>query len=284
MTSTSRVFYVYGVSRPSVDLAHAPTGIDDTPLELQREGELAALVSGLDAARYEATAVERATEDLEWLASRAVAHDQVLTWASDRGPIVPFPMFSLFSSERAVCEMLRDRKKQLDDALRRASEGREYVLRLYRVDKELSEVATEFSPHLRELERAVRDAKPGQGYLLQRKLDAQRKIELRSIGQQIAREVFDTLTPLAVEQGARETDTRRGVKSTAPSDDVARHALVLDAAFLVASDALDRFRAALTPLMERHHQRGFRFEFTGPWPPYHFVQSPAGSEGADRVS
>ena len=52
--------------------------------------------------------------------------------------------------------------------------------------------------------------------------------------------------------------------------------MVLNAAFLVAPDRLNAFQQTLTSLVERHGAHGFRFDFTGPWPPYHF----AGANGA----
>ena len=42
-----------------------------------------------------------------------MAHDRVLTWASDRGAVVPLPMFSLFSGADAVRAMLDARSGQL---------------------------------------------------------------------------------------------------------------------------------------------------------------------------
>ena len=51
---------------------------------------------------------------------------------------------------------------------------------------------------------------------------------------------------------------------------------VLNASFLLARAKVDEFRRALTRLVEEYESRGFRFEFTGPWPPYHFVQESSG--------
>jgi len=47
--------------------------------------------------------------------------------------------------------------------------------------------------------------------------------------------------------------------------------MVLNAAFLVSPVALEPFQRMLTELVERHGPHGLRFDFTGPWPPYHFV-------------
>jgi hypothetical protein len=271
MAESRNVWYVYGIVSAEEIFAHAPSGLDDAPVEPLVDAGMVAVASRLDGNDYAAERVERGTADMEWLAPRAMAHDRVLTWASDHGAVVPLPMFSLFSSDAAVRSMLRSRSEQLRTALARASEGREYALRVYRLDDELRAVASQLSPRLAELEQAAAAASPGQRYLLERKLENERKTELRSIGATIAREILTTLRPIA-------TDTVEGRLLPKPASGSTENPLVLDAAFLIPSERLESFRHALTSLVERHGSRGFRFDFTGPWPPYHFVQPPAPSD------
>jgi len=265
MPSPSDIWYVYGVVPREFDLDRAPGGLDDASLELCEAGEVAAIVSRLDGREYAPSAVEQSTENVEWLAPRAVAHDRVLTWASDHGPLVPLPIFSLFSGAPAVQGMLRERRAQLESALRRAASGREYALRVYRIDSELTKAAPELSPRLAELQDAAAAASPGQRYLLERKLDVERKNELHSIGSRIAREVVDRLRPLSIDTSESRI-APRGARSTADA------ALILDAAFLVEPQGLEKFQRELSAIVERHQAHGFRFDFTGPWPLYHFVQ------------
>jgi len=266
MTTAARsVLYVYGIVPPLFELGRAPDGVEDAALRLVDGGTASAIVSDLDAERYSPAAVERATEDVEWLAPRAVAHDRVLTWASDRGPVVPLPMFSFFSSDDAVRAMLDSRRGELTAALERAAQGREYTLRIYRVDEELATVAVELSPRLAELQRSADAASPGQKYLLLRKLETERKDEVRTIAQRIAREVLASLSGLSLGVQEDRAPRRDGGSAT-------ELALVLDAAFLVAPNGFDAFQHELTNVVARHNGRGFRFDFTGPWPPYHFVQ------------
>jgi hypothetical protein len=265
MSASTEFWYVYGVAPATSDLSRAPQGLDDAPLELCVDDELAAVTSRVDGERYSPDAVERATEDVEWLAPRAVAHDRVLTWLSDHGPVVPLPIFSLFSTTKAVQRMLHDRRAELDVALRRVAKGREYALRLYRIDTELATIATELSPRLAQLQENAAAASPGQRYLLERKLDAERKNELHGIGSRIARTVMSALQPAAIEIAETRIAQRAGRTA-------AEGTLILDAAFLVAPSSLEEFQRTLTELVTLHSGRGFRFDFTGPWPPYHFVQ------------
>ena len=285
----SSVWYVYGIVDARLDLQGAPAGIDETPVALEpgegAEARMAALVSALDAERYDAAALERDTADVAWLSPRAMAHDRVLTWASDRGAVVPLPMFSaMFSGPNAVRTMLRDRSESIAAALDRAASGREYILRMHRADAELLAHITELSPRLAEMQRTAAEASPGQRYLLERKLDAERKRELRSVARRVAREVYDTLTESAVAATRTDTEKTAARAQTHAAGESATDAvtLTLDAAFLVASKEWPAFQRTLSELIERYRSRGFRFDFSGPWPPYHFVASSQDNDADDR--
>jgi hypothetical protein len=261
-----RIWYVYGVTSGDATLVAPPPGIDDAPIDLERMGELAALVSALPASTYDAGALEERVADLDWLGPRAIAHDRVLSWASDRGAIVPFPMLTLFSDGAAVRGMLGERRETLLSGLRRAGAGREYALRVYRVDAELLRHLPELSPRLQELERAASAASPGQRYLLERKLEAERKAELRLVSQRVAGETYEALAACA-------EDAARSPIPQTPTD-AASGIMILDAAFLVAPTRFDSFQQRLSDIVAQRDSQGFRFDFTGPWPPYHFVGEP----------
>jgi hypothetical protein len=265
MSMAERIIYVYGIVPASLTLERAPAGLDDGRLELVRHDEIAALISHLDAAAYPAEVVEANVGDVAWVGPRAVAHDQVLTWASEAGAVIPLPMFALYREPNALETMLRERAERLRDTLRRVEGAREYAVRVFRLDDVLAARVSELSPMLAELERAAKAASPGQRYLLERKAESERSGEIRRIASAVARESFDALRSLASD-GAREA---------IPQRDGERGTAVLNAFFLVPNDAVDAFRRELTALVSRHEPNGFRFEFTGPWPPYHFVRDAA---------
>jgi hypothetical protein len=263
------IYYVYGVTPPALDLTQAPEGLDGAAVGLEAEGALGALVSRLDPSAYAPAAVEARTSDVEWLGPRAVVHDRVLTWASDQGPVAPFPMFSaMFRDAAGVRAMLRDRAAELHDALTVAAKGREYGLRIYRDDATLLRAVATLSPRLAELQRDAAAASPGQRYLLERKLEAERKAVSRRVSDETARDAYETLATHAV----------AAHRIPMPRDATERAALTLNAVFLVAPESYTTFRAALSELAARLEPSGFRFEFSGPWPPYHFMES--ASDGA----
>ena len=244
-------------------MTSAPSGIDDADVSIERHAGVAALVSVLDDPAYAPASIETNSGDVEWLSPRAIAHDRVLTWASDHSAVVPLPMFSLFSGKDALHHMLSERSSQLAATLARVGRGREYALRVYRVDAEMLAATASLSPRLAAMASNAASASPGQRYLLERKLDGERKTEMRAVTQQLVEEIIGSLAPHAV------SSARSPIPKTADTD--ARGTMVLNAAFLVAPGSLEAFQRTLTALLEKHGPHGLRFDFTGPWPPYHFV-------------
>ena len=274
MTTTTpppiALWYVYGIVPAGLTAASLPNGLDDAAVSLERDGGVAALVSRLDASGYAPDVIERNSADGEWRSPRAVAHDRVLTWASDHGAVVPLPMFSVFSGPDAVRSMLRDRAPQLTSALERVGRGREYALRVYRIDSELLDVIATLSPRLEQLASSAASASPGQRYLLERKLEGQKRAELRAVTQDVVEEIVSELSTNAI-----ETVRSPIPRMTEAEQAAGRGTMVLNGAFLVAPERLEAFQKTLTALIGRRGSQGFRFDFTGPWPPYHFANESA---------
>ncbi len=88
--------------------------------------------------------------------------------------------------------------------------------------------------------------------------------------------------------GAREYTVRAYVRSSELqahlreySDDFASLEAEAAAAspgqrYLLERDQLVEFRRVLTEFVKKYQPSGFSFDFTGPWPPYHFVGGRAG--------
>ena len=264
------IWYVYGIVSSEMPETTLPVGLDDTGVALERHDRIAALVSVLESDQYAPAALEMNSGDVEWLSPRAVAHDRVLTWASDRGggAVVPLPMFSLFSGQQAVRAMLRERASQLASTLARVAKGREYALRVYRVDAELLGAIASLTPRLKEMAKTAESASPGQRYLLERKLDGEKKVELRSLSQKIVEDIVNELRPHTL------SVVRSPIPRVVEAETATRGTMVLNVAFLVAPEQFEALQRTLTSLVAVHGAHGFRFDFTGPWPPYHFVNEP----------
>ena len=268
----TRVLYAYGFVRGDFDVARAPSGLDDAPVELGPDkGDVRALVSRLPGAEYAADALERNSGDVAWLSPRAMAHDRVLTWAQEHGGVIPLPMFTLWGSDAALARAIGKRGAELKRVFKRVNGADEFGVRVHRREADMLKTIDDLDPDLAKLRAEAHAASPGQRYLLERKMADQSKLAVRAASQRLSRQVFDALKPIARQSIALPLVPEQGGRASEAT-------LVLNGAFLVDRDRLDEFREALGTHVRAYQPRGLTFDFSGPWPPYNFVaneKSPA---------
>jgi hypothetical protein len=240
-------------------------GVEGGAVRLVAAGGLAAAVSEVPDAGYAEDALNARLEDLAWVGERGLAHEGVLDWFAERGPVVPSSLFSLHADEDRLRERLEAGSERFLATLARLRGRREWGVKLWREDQGLAAHLEELSPPLRDLSRQVEEAPPGRAFLLSRKRDTLRTEELRRIAARVGHTVYAGLAERSAE----------AVSLPVPTPHDAPRVLALHAAFLVDDGALSDFQRRLGELAGEFQPYGFDFEFTGPWPPYHFAETDA---------
>jgi hypothetical protein len=264
--SAGMLLYAYGVvptegARPPASLR----GLDDEGVRVVESGDLAAIVSEVTSATYGEEALEAQMADVAWVGARGVAHERVLTWFGDRGPVVPFSPFSLHRDEDALRARLDERRDALRAALERVRGRREWGIRVWRDESRFAEHLDTASESLRQLATEIESASSGRRFLLNRKMAALRDEEARRLSHQAARAIYAQLSEHADESRALPLPAVAG----------RTRSLSLHAAFLVSEDGYPTFERAVQELAAKYTAAGFDWEFTGPWPPYHFTSGDA---------
>lgn len=258
--------YLYGVVSPDAPEPAADLrGLEEQPVRLLRTEGAAAVISNVPAAEYSEDALEAHTRNLPWMGQRGLAHERVLTWFVDRGAVVPLAPFSLHRSEDRVRARLREEADRFRSALLRLRDAREWGVKVWRHDATLAEHIVQFSPRLQALAEQIETAPPGRQFLLGKKLDAARVEEVRTVARDLVRQVYRELGAHA--EGA--------VALPLPATPAEDRILALHAAFLVRDAAFEAFQTCLSEAAHVHREAGLEFEFTGPWPPYHFANADA---------
>jgi Gas vesicle synthesis protein GvpL/GvpF len=172
-------------------------------------------------------------------------------------------MWTLFSDAKGVISMLSKRMNELQRTFERIRDGREFIVRVYVQAAVLKGHLAEHSDELTSLQAQAANATPGQKYLLERKIENLRRDAGRDLTGKVANEIHDALSGAAM-----ETVREQPVNSGAPRE---QGRAILNASFLVAPARVVDFQRELTTMVNKYEPSGFKFDFTGPWPPYHFV-------------
>jgi hypothetical protein len=219
-----------------------------SPRVVSLDGDVGLIVADVPASIYAPASIEPRLGDLDWVSAAGAAHHGVVDALAEAGiTVLPFRLFTLFSTEQKAVATLRDSRGALAHAFDRVRGKQEWVLRIGVPD-----------PSRMSAEREPLSARDSGTNFLQTKADARRQAASRAARvREYATAVFAALEQLA------EASKTRPVESGGT--------LILDAAFLVSASQVEAMHAALTQRAEQLLKDGCPVSLTGPWPPYSFA-------------
>jgi hypothetical protein len=214
---------------------------------------VAAITSEVGLAEFGEEAIEANLHDPAWLEAKVRAHEAVLETAVVRSTLVPLRFGTIYRSEDQVRTMLREH--DFVPALDRLRGTVELGVKAF-VDVE------EFDRRHGGTEEDT--AEGGRAYLLRKQRDRRLLEERGRFGAACAEATHERLTQAAVESRANALQRPEVSGSDA--------AMILNGAYLVRTDDTEAFRATLAELASAYKADGVRYDLTGPWPPFNFVE------------
>jgi hypothetical protein len=252
-------WYVYGVvptAEASAAIFEGVEGVAGGSVALVDGGRLAAIATEVPLSDFGEEPIAANLRNPDWLEGRVRAHETVLAAALGAVPVVPFRFGTIYRGEDHVREMLSAHER-LTEALDRVRGRVELGVKGF-----LAATPVEAEPTT-----ADQEASAGRRYL-EEKQRARRLAEERdALKAQWAEESHERLAGAA--EGARANPLQ-------PREVSGRDAeMFLNGAYLVAIEREPEFRDVLVELDAAFGPSGARYDLTGPWPPYNFVEDPA---------
>ena len=200
---------------------------------------------------YGSASIQENFQNLDWVSSRAMAHEAVVEHFGRTGTVVPMKLFTLFAGDDRALEHVRSERGRLDRILDRIAGCQEWGVLVRFDEMKAKEVAAE------EARRGSGAQSAGTAFLLRKKMEqeASRTLLARLRGEMD--EVFSDLQGQAAEARRREP--------VSPSP------LLLDGAFLVRSEQAAGFEKVVDRWAKRLSEQACEVTLTGPWAPYNFI-------------
>ena len=256
---TAALTYVYCLvadrKRPSA--AKRPKGLAGLgALRLLQVDERALwlVVSDAPAQRYGERAVNQGLRDLDWVSRAAVAHEAVVESFLSASAVLPMKLFTIFTSDERAIEHVRAERRRIAAVVKRVANHQEWGVRVV-LDRDRAAAA---APK----KKAAAAPRSGAAYLSQKKAQ-------RDAGKELAANAREAVAGLYDRLAAKSRLARRRTAAELP---VQGGALLLDAAFLVPRARAASFQALASRESRALARQGYGLTFSGPWPPYSFVQ------------
>jgi hypothetical protein len=239
----SRGKYVYCVIQADRPLNFGALGIGTEPAEIHTVNykDIAAVVSDTPIAVHEPTR------------ANVLAHERVNETVMRDHTVIPMSFGTVFKTRDDIHELLRSAYDAFKDVLVKMEDKLEFGLKvLWDRDLIVKELETE-NEDIRRLKGEITSQR-GSTYFARMQYGRLVDGALQARSERYVHEIFDSLRPVSVASRANRPIGDR---------------MIMNAAFLVQREKEPDFDAIVKQIGATHDK--LTFKYTGPWPPYNFV-------------
>ena len=235
--------YVYCIIRATEPMAYGPIGLGADPPEVYTiaRGDLAAVVS------------DAPLEVLDPTRDNVLAHQRVNETVMKQHTVLPMSFGTVFKTHDDVVELLRSASDAFSDVLNKMEAKLEFGLKVvWDRDAIIREIEQE-DDDIRRV-KAELQAHKGSTYFARMQYGRLVDAALQTKSEQYVADTFAAL---------------RGASVAARSNKLIGERMILNAAFLVNRRDAREFDRCVKALGARYDK--LTYKYTGPWPPYNFV-------------
>jgi hypothetical protein len=235
--------YVYCVIRSEQPLSFGPLGLGPDPADVHtiHYRDICAVVSNTP------IVVQDPTRE------NVLAHQRVNETVMQKHTVIPMSFGTVFKTDDDITELLRSAYDAFSDVLNKMQDKFEFGLKvLWDRDQIIREIEDE-DEDIRRLKSEISSQK-GSTYFARMQYGRLIDAALQARSERYVAEIFHGLRDVSVAS-----------RSNKPIGD----RMIMNAAFLVARETEQAFDARVKEIGQRYDK--LTFKYTGPWPPYNFV-------------
>ena len=241
--TSTRGKYVYCIIQATEALKFGNIGLGSEPAEVHsvHYKDIAAVVSDTPIEVPDATR------------ENVLAHERVNENVMRTHTVIPMSFGTVFKTPQDIVELLRGAYDAFNDVLHKMQDKLEFGLKvLWDRDEMVKAIETE-DEDIHRLKSEISSQK-GSTYFARMQYGRLMDAALEARSERYVRDIFEQLRPVSVASRANK-----------PIGDK----MIMNAAFLVAREKESAFDAKVKQIGARHGS--LTFKYTGPWPPYNFV-------------
>jgi hypothetical protein len=224
--------------------------------------DIGAVVHRCEAKPYKTKDKEKAGE---WI----LTHQYVIDLATKEcGTIIPLTFDTIFKGDdETVKQWLREEYHELKTMLEKLEGKAEYGVQIF-VENDFVEKIPEENEEIQRLKKEIEHKPKGTAYLLRKKLEGKLELERKALIDKHANNLYNQIKTLAYDVKLNST------KKEVPEKWKGKQ-MILNLACLAPKNNIQSLGNMLGEVNKRN---GLAVRFTGPWPPYSFVEEIGGSK------
>ncbi len=232
---------------------------------------LEAIVSIVPQNQFDDTDIKKkAREDINWIKEKAQLHEAIVEKAmyhsSEIYPVIPMRFGTIFKSKEKINHLLTKHYHQYSNTIARLTKKQEWSVKVYLTHQDrITDHVVSTNEFIKKEQADVAVLPKGMAYFMQKKLNEMVK---NAVDDKMNQYVHDIIERLEKHSTGRHEGKLLGPEFTGK-----KATMVLNAILLIHEESVLDLIEAIQKLQDEMNVFGFRFEYSGPWPPYHFVES-----------
>ncbi|KHE72829.1 GvpL/GvpF family gas vesicle protein [Halobacillus sp. BBL2006] len=263
----SKLLYLYGIIPKQVEEADSfpdIKGIDGQhSLSIINFNECAAVVCPVNKEEYGEEVLEEKTKQMDWVQEKAFHHHEALISLRERTTIIPMKFCTIFQNEDSLSEMIHSRENEWESLLHELENKEEWNVKIYCDPSLLKEEVAENNLTIKNKKAEIAEMSKGRQYLERKKLDQLIDQEVEQEQHIFSKGYHDKWKDLAAQDAVKKVWN----KDVTGKDEE----MCWNSAYLLPIEHVESFLENVTVANKEHASAGWKFEITGPWPAYHFV-------------
>ena len=248
--------FLYCIINNSKETDFGHIGIEDNQVYTIVFNDIGVIVHRCKAKPYQ-------TEDKEKVADWILTHQYVIDLATKEfGTVIPLTFDTIFKGDdKTVTNWISEEYHDLKALLLKLEGKSEYGIQIFFKNEFINKMITE-SNEIQILNRELENKSSGAAYLFKKKVEKRIQIEKKASINKYATELYSQIKTLV--DNLKLESTKRKVPEQWKDKQ-----MILNLACLLHKDKIQKLGNLLG---EVNNREGFAVRFTGPWPPYSFVE------------
>jgi hypothetical protein len=192
------------------------------------------------------------------------AHENIIDTLMQETTVVPLKFGTILKDENSALKMLENDEEKFKSLLAKFRGKVEWGLKVYADKQSLRRYIIHSDPKFMYLEDKQKKMSRGAAYLLGRKMEEEIEDHVVDQFTQVAEEIFQACGKDAVEAKLNDTLPQKVTGK--------KKEMILNAAYLVEREKGDHLQQRGQSFRDKYAFLGLDLEFSGPWPPYNFIE------------
>jgi hypothetical protein len=221
-----------------------------------------AVVSNVSPDEFREDKLKKNLGDMEWVEKKVLRHEKIIERIMREVTVIPFKFGTIFHTEENVKKLLKDRCVEFKRTIANLEGKEEWGVKIY-CNLEKFRIFIEGKEE-KNKEKAQEIASTGKGraYFLKKKQEWRVNNILNDEISDYTHDTFDRLKKASIDAKINKLLPREVTQK--------KEKMVLNAAFLVNKKRIKEFNQVMEYIKAKYSDKGFIFDYTGPWPPYNF--------------